>query len=62
MNYVTQACRPPALEPDWLVTSWLEVVSESLAVITLVEHGIWDEHRLEVWSWSHQLNELSKTI
>lgn len=27
MNYVTQACRPPALEPDWLVTSWLEVVS-----------------------------------
>lgn len=62
MNYVTQACRPPALEPDWLVTSWLEVVSESLAVITLVEHGVWDEHRLEVWSWSHQLNELSKTI
>lgn len=55
MNYVTQACRPPALEPDWLVTSWLEV-------ITLVEHGVWDERRLEVWSWSHLLNELSKTI
>lgn len=51
MNYVTQACRPPALKPDWLVTSWLEVVSESLAVITLVEHGVWDERRLEVWSW-----------
>lgn len=70
MNYVTQACRPPALEPDWLVTSWLEVVSwgeSRRALLWLLWLNMASGTNAD-WKCgagakgAHQLNELSKTI